>query len=329
MLASSEGFAPQWNQPDRSMKAVRGCDDGVELVEIDEPPGVGELLTMRAASICGSDFGLIAAGSRFVVGHELTGTRSDGVAVAVEAMYGCMTCERCLAGSYNLCERQAERALGFSVDGGMAEYFRAPANRLVSLPPSLDAAYGSLVEPAAVAWHGVRIGGTAPGTRVAVVGGGAVGLLAVAAAQAQGASEVALDAKYEHQREIGTRLGASSCSGVYDVVVEAAGSASALARSIDMVARGGSVVILGVHLAEFAPDFLTIFMKEARLVPSIGYCRHHRGHDMTEAAAMLAARPEIPDALVTHRFPLEDAKEAFRVAQDREAGAIKVVIEVA
>jgi threonine dehydrogenase-like Zn-dependent dehydrogenase len=49
---------------------------------------------------------------------------------------------------------------------------------------------------------------------------------------------------------------------------------------------------------------------------------------MLLAAEMLAARPEIPDALITHRFALEDAREAFRVAGDRESGAVKVVVEV-
>jgi threonine dehydrogenase-like Zn-dependent dehydrogenase len=301
----------------------------VELVDVAEPPGHGELLTMRTMSICASDFGYIEAGSRFVMGHELAGIRSDGTAVAVEAMYGCMECAYCRAGSYNLCASQAESALGFSADGGMVEQFRAPSARLVPLPAGLDASNGSLVEPASVAWHGLRIGGTAPGVRVAVVGGGAIGQMAVAGARAQGAEEVALDSRYDHQREIGERLGATPVSGLYDVVVEAAGSPSALARSIELVAPGGAVVILGLHVPEFSPDFLSIFLKEARIVPSIGYCRHGDGHDMTDAAAMLAAAPEIAEVLVTHRFPLEDAAEAFRVARDRAAGAIKVVVEVA
>jgi 2-desacetyl-2-hydroxyethyl bacteriochlorophyllide A dehydrogenase len=283
---------------------------------------------MRAISICASDFGYIEAGSRFVMGHELTGVRSDGTAVAVEALYGCMDCDYCRAGAYNLCPRQGETALGFAADGGMAEQFRAPSERLVPLPPGLDPRNGSLVEPASVAWHGVRIGGTGPDTRVAVVGGGAIGQMAVAGAQAQGASEVSLDARYDHQREIGERLGATSVSGLYDVVVEAAGSPSALARTVELVAPGGSIVILGLHIPEFSPDFLSIFLKEARIVPAIGYCRHDNGRDMADAAAMLGSKPEIADALVTHRFPLEDAPEAFRVAQDRAAGAIKVVIEV-
>jgi 2-desacetyl-2-hydroxyethyl bacteriochlorophyllide A dehydrogenase len=310
------------------MRAVRAVEGGVAVVDVDAPPGQGELLTMRAAGICGSDFGYIAGGSRFLLGHELVGVREDGTAVAVEALYGCMDCDLCRDGAYNLCLRQSETALGFSADGGMAEQFRAPSVRLVALPAGLDPADGSLVEPATVAWHGVRLGGTGPGRTVAVVGGGAIGQLAVAGAQAQGADAVALDARYERQREIGEQSGVGPPEGMYDVVIEAAGSPSALARAIELVAPGGSVVVLGVHIPDFSPDFLSIFLKEARIVPSIGYCRHSGGRDMTDAAGMLAERPDLVDALVTHRFPLEDAVEAFRVAEDRQSGALKVVIEL-
>jgi 2-desacetyl-2-hydroxyethyl bacteriochlorophyllide A dehydrogenase len=310
------------------MKAVRGAGDGVELVDVDEPPGRGELLTMRAVSICGSDFGYIAGGSRFVLGHELAGLRADGTPVAIEAIFGCMACEYCRRGAFNLCPRQPEEALGMTAHGGMAEHFRAPENRLVPLPPGLDVRDGSLVEPASVAWHGLRLAGTGPGTRVAVVGGGAIGQMAVAGALRQGASEVALEARYDRQREVGERLGAGTVDGLYDVVIEAAGSASSVDRCVQLVAPGGSIVVLGVHYAGFSPDFISLLLKEARIVPSIGYCHHDGGSDMAQAAEMLAAQPDIVDALVTHRFPLEDAAEAFRVAQDRKAGALKVVIEV-
>jgi 2-desacetyl-2-hydroxyethyl bacteriochlorophyllide A dehydrogenase len=209
----------------------------------------------------------------------------------------------------------------------MCEAFRHPGRHLVPLPAGLDVADASLVEPAAVAWHGLRISGTGPSTSVAVVGGGSIGLMAVAAARAMGAGEVALEARHARQREAGERLGAGEPSGRYDIVVESAGSQSALARSVELVAPGGAIVILGLHLEAFNPDFLTIFMKEARILPSIAYCSHDGEKDMSAAASMLAREPNIAETLVTHRFALADAEEAFRVAQDREAGAIKVVIE--
>lgn len=309
------------------MRAVRSTPPGVTVVDVDEPEGPGELVRVRSASICASDFGYIQAGSGFILGHELAGVTEDGTPVAIEAIFGCAECEYCVEGRFNLCATVGATALGLSVDGGMSEWFRAPARSLVPLPAGLDPSNGCLVEPAAVAWHACRLTGVGPGQRVAVVGGGAIGLLAVAAAQARGAAEVSLDARHAHQRELGERLGATSVSGLYDVVIEAAGSESALHRAAEIARPGGTMGVLGV----FAPDVtwpqFVCFLKELRTVPSLGYCRHETGRDFEEAAAMLATSPDLVDALITHRFPIEDAAEAFRVAADRSSGARRVVVE--
>jgi 2-desacetyl-2-hydroxyethyl bacteriochlorophyllide A dehydrogenase len=310
------------------MKAVRSVDGGVAVVDVDEPPGVGELLAMKATSICGSDLSYIRFGSRSILGHELAGLREDGSAVVVEAIYGCMECAQCARGAYNLCPTHGQRALGISADGGMAEHFRAPAARLVPLPPGLDIGDASIVEPAAVSWHALLLAGTGHGTRVAVVGAGALGLLAVAGARRLGAAEVALQARHPYQKEAGERLGAHvDPDGRYDVVVEAAGTQESLAKCGELVAPGGTIVVLGVHFGPVQLDWMPLFHKEARVIPSLGYCAHDGGREMEDAAAMLAEDPEIVRTLITHRFPIEDAAEAFRVASERSAGAVRVVIE--
>lgn len=311
------------------MRAVRGVDGGVAVVEVEEAPGNGELLDMRSTSVCASDLAYLGFGSRKVLGHELAGLRSDGTPVVVEALYGCMECEQCLRGAYNLCPTHGQRALGIAVDGGMAEQFRAPAARLVALPPGLDVRDASIVEPASVSWHALRLAGVGPGKRVAVVGAGALGLLAAAGARYMGADAVALEARHPHQWEAGERLGArAGTEGLYDVVVEAAGTTQSLAQAVDLVAPRGTVVVLGVHFGQVVEvNWRPLFHREASIVPSLGYCGHAQGREMEDAARMLAEEPEIARALITHRFPLEDAVEAFRVAQDRAAGAIRVVIE--
>jgi 2-desacetyl-2-hydroxyethyl bacteriochlorophyllide A dehydrogenase len=312
------------------MKAVRSSGGGVGVVDVDEPPGHGDhVLDIRAAGICASDLGYITYGSTSILGHELGGVDADGTACAVEAIWGCGHCAECERGVYNLCPEHTRRALGMFADGGMAEQFRAPAVSLVPLPEGLDVRDASLVEPAAVSWHGVRLAGTSTDTTVAVVGAGAVGLLAVAAARHQGAPDVALDARHAHQKEAGERLGAriDASGGTYDVVVEAAGTPESVRRCIDLVAPGGTIVVLGVHTGAFELDWLPLFGKEGRLLPSLGYCRHEGRREIEEAAAMLAEQPEIARTLITHRFPLEDAEEAFRVASDRRSGALRVVLE--
>jgi 2-desacetyl-2-hydroxyethyl bacteriochlorophyllide A dehydrogenase len=310
------------------VKAVRSIDGGVAVVDLDDAPGTGELLAMKATSICASDLAYIGFGSRNILGHELAGTREDGTAVVVEAIYGCMECEQCRRGDYNLCPTHGQRALGIGADGGMAEAFRAPSARLVPVPDGLDVRDACIVEPAAVAWHALRLAGTQPGMRVAVVGGGALGLLAVAGARRQGVDDVALEARHPHQVAAGERLGARTRTAAhYDVVVEAAGTEASLGRAIELVGPRGTVVVLGVHLGTVALEWMPLFHREARVVPSLGYCRHEGGREMDEVAAVLADDPEITRALITHRYPIEDATEAFRVAADKASGAIRVVIE--
>jgi threonine dehydrogenase-like Zn-dependent dehydrogenase len=310
------------------MKAVRSLEGGVAVVDVDDPPGQGQLLEMKATSVCGSDLSYINFGSRAILGHELAGMGPDGTAVVVEAIYGCLQCDQCLRGAYNLCPTHGQRALGIAADGGMVEQFRAPAARLVPVPSGLDVRDASIVEPASVSWHALRLAETGPAKRVAVVGAGALGLLAVAGARRLQGEEVALEARHPHQREAGERLGASAgTDGVYDIVVEAAGTGASLARSIELVAPGGTVVVLGVHFGTVQLDWMPLFHREARVIPSLGYCAGDSGREMEEAAAMLADDPEIARTVITHRFPIEDAAEAFRVAGDKTSGAIRVVIE--
>jgi hypothetical protein len=121
-----------------SVRAVRAGEGAVAVVEVDEPPGDGELLDIVATSVCASDLSYVGWGFDKVLGHELAGRRADGTAVVVEALYGCMHCDQCRRGTYNLCPTHAQRALGVSVDGGMAERFRAPPERLVPVPDGLD-----------------------------------------------------------------------------------------------------------------------------------------------------------------------------------------------
>jgi 2-desacetyl-2-hydroxyethyl bacteriochlorophyllide A dehydrogenase len=315
------------------MKAVRSTGDlstKVTVDDIDEPPGTGEVIDVSSASICSSDLLYIGYGLQRILGHEVAGVRADGTPVVVEAMFGCGQCPPCRQGRYNLCPTHPERALGVSIDGGMAEQYRAPAERLIELPPGVDPRNASIVEPAAVAWHALRLGGTDSNRTVAVVGAGGLGLLAAASARHQGAADVGVEARHPHQQEAAERLGARvGTSGLYDVVVEAAGSEASLARCAELVAPGGVVVILGVHMTPMLPmPWHPLFMREARLIPSLGYCAHPDGRtDMEDAAAMLAAAPDIVDTIITHRFALEDAVEAFRVAADKSTQAIRVVLE--
>lgn len=308
------------------MRAVRNAPTGVEVVEVDEPQGDGELIRVAATGICASDLNYVRWGSTQIAGHEFAGVLEDGTAVAVEAIFGCGACPQCERGSYNLCER-GPTALGMMDPGGMCEWFRAPRHALIQLPPGLDVADACLVEPASVAWHSCHVGDVGPDTRVAIVGAGAIGILAAASAQAMGASDVAVEARHPHQHDAREQIGAVTPTGDYDVVIETGGSESALHRAVELTRPGGTVVYVGVYDPDTTWPHHEAFLREVALQPSLGYCGHDGRREFAEVADMLASRPDLVSMLVTHRFPIDDAPEAYRVAQDKSKGVFRVVVE--
>jgi 2-desacetyl-2-hydroxyethyl bacteriochlorophyllide A dehydrogenase len=309
------------------VRAARNTDNGIAIVEVDEPEGEGVRLDVRASSICGTDVNFVAMGVQgFTYGHEFAGVGPDGRAYAVEPTLHCGACDACKAGNTQRCSSAEQGNLGIFRDGGLADAVVVPEYSLVALPDGLDVRDACLVEPAAVAWHGVRRAAPGDGERVVVVGGGSIGLLAVAAARRMGFA-VDLEARHPHQVAAGERLGAGRPSGEYDVVIDAAGSESGLARCAELARPEGRVVLLGVYHGLIPFPGVPALVKELSIVNAMAYGRHDGVRETDEVAAMLAAEPDIARTLITHRFPLEDVAEAFRVASDRAAGAIKVVLE--
>jgi len=141
-------------------------------------------------------------------------------------------------------------------------------------------------------------------------------------------TDVALVARHDQQRAAGERLGASVVDDAeYDVVVEAAGTGPALEEAAARCRPGGLVLFVSTHWSPVPIPGIPALMKELSFRWSYCYGSTGGQRDLDDAAALLAAQPEIARTLITHRFPLEDAPTAFRVAADRAAGAIKVVLE--
>jgi 2-desacetyl-2-hydroxyethyl bacteriochlorophyllide A dehydrogenase len=213
-----------------------------------------------------------------------------------------------------------------SVDGGLAEEVIVDRSCLVPLPPGLEPEMAALVEPLAVAGHALQRERLEAGARILVIGGGSIGLSLVAVARGRGIG-VDLSARYRHQHEAGEQLGARrELAEEYDVVIDAAGTQSSLDDAVTKVRPGGTIVVAATYWdpVSFGSGLLG---KEAHIVPATMYGHVHGTREFDTAASLLAAHPEIADALVSHRFGLDDAAEAFRTSGDRASGAIKVVLE--
>src|SRR5499427_1685068 len=186
------------------MRAVAcGAGGALAVEQVERPlPAAGEVVVrVRNCGICGSDLHwyhdqmMIPA---VCPGHEIAGEVADvgagvttlraGDPVAVEGIASCGTCRYCLAGDYQRC--LAIGVVGMTIPGGFADYIRMPARHCFRVPEGVDFATAALSEPLGVAVHGVRISGLQIGQRVAILGAGTIGLMAIVAARAGGAGEI-------------------------------------------------------------------------------------------------------------------------------------------
>jgi threonine dehydrogenase-like Zn-dependent dehydrogenase len=282
------------------------------------------LIRVERAGICGSDLHMIAEGFHGVtLGHEFAGRLADGTRAAIRPTGECGSCTACRRGATNLCASAFGAFHGGLIDGGWAEQVSVHENTVFRVPDSVSASAAALVEPLAVAVHGVRRIDIEPGRRVAVVGGGSVGLAAIAALRFFG-HEVSIDARYDHQRCAAQALGATiGLSDSFDVVIDAVGTQTAVDASLRACRSGGTIIELGVFW-ESVTLGREMTLREISLVPALFYAHDHETSDFETAIEIIAQRPDLESIFITHVFALEDAAEAIRVAGDRSSGAIKV-----
>jgi 2-desacetyl-2-hydroxyethyl bacteriochlorophyllide A dehydrogenase len=320
----------------------------VELRETDMPsPGVGEVLVrVKVCGICGSDLhfyhGMFPASPRISPGHEFAGEAVEigegasgfetGERVLVEPIRRCQECDYCRGGRYHLCPKHM--LLGTFAPGGLAEYVSVPAYTLYRLPDELDWETGALVEPLAVAVHGVHLVNVTKGERVLVLGSGTIGLLSIIAARAAGAGDVLATYRHNHQAEAALAVGASrvipegDVAGLdkeIDVAIETiGGSAPTVAQALGVVRPGGRISVLGLFPGTVQLGGLALILKEVTVAGGITYCRLRAKSDFDMAIDILRADPERARAVITHRVLLKDAARAFAIAADKGTKSLKV-----
>ena len=322
------GWAACSTEPMHAVRIIDGRPTfvSVDPDEVDQNDGVR--VKVVTSSICGSDLHLVDGGMAegFILGHEFCGYAPDGTAVAVEPMMACGSCDSCADGHLSHCATGAS-FYGIGIPGGMAEEVVVQAGALVPLPSGLDLSIACLVEPLAVAAHGLNRARVHPSDKVLVIGAGPIGLAAAAMLRHRGIA-ADLSARHDHQRFAAERLGATTePTGGYDVVIDCVGTSGSLGEAVDRVAPLGRVGLVGTT---WSPAELGIVacMKEIEVIPAMAYRCRVPERDFNEAAAALAEAPHIGEAIITHRFPLDGCVEAFETAADRANGTIKVAFSV-
>lgn len=279
---------------------------------------------MTSSGICGSDLHAAKSGpSAVILGHEFGGLLDDGTLVAVQPTLPCGQCRYCGQGREQLCDDSRRRILGGTLDGGLTDETLVDPRCLVPMPVGVDPQAVGLVEPIAVAVHAVNVSRARAGQPVLVIGGGSIGLLCAAVLRDRGI-DVDLAGRHPHQQDVATTLGAGRPgNGKYEVVIDAAGTASSWEQAARSVEAGGQIVLVALPWAPLPLD-MRLVLKEVTIRPAAFYGWHEGEREFAEAARVLARHPELPDLLVTHRFGLGEAAAAFAAAADRSLGAIKV-----
>ena len=304
-------------------------------------------LKVASCGVCGSDLHTyrnrngIAGGTP---GHEVAGfvdsahALSAGSLVALEPIDSCGHCSFCVGGHYNRCADLT--LMGEEHPGGMAEYVDAPASRVHVLPADMDVGVAALTEPLAVGVRAVRLAGMDLGARVAVLGGGTIGLMTTIAARAAGAASIHVTARHPQQAELAKALGADETFSdieamhaavgdrAYHVVFETVGGLShTISEAVRVATAGGVIVMLGVFDADTPVPGLEFMMKELTLVGSSCYAFDSDRSDFAIAAAMLPGLGASLEPVVTHRFALDEVARAFATAMDKSTGSVKVQIQ--
>jgi threonine dehydrogenase-like Zn-dependent dehydrogenase len=342
--------------------AVQTGIERIEVRDVPEPVG-GEgiaVVRVRAAGICGSDLHPYhgrAARQTLPDGHEVAGEVVElpanyqgqlrlGDLVAVDTIcYGvaCGSCDACQEGFPFHCPARWTTP---NWGGGFAELIRRRTAGLFRLPPGLTVEQGALVEPFTIGVHAMRYAKVPPGASVAIVGAGTIGLMMLLAARSMGAGPVHVLARHPHQAALAEALGATTVirsdqpdavdqvravtdgTGA-DVVVETVGGhADTFGLSCDLARRRGLVVVLGIFPDRIPTDLLKPVDRELWSVFPCCYGTIDGRADFDVAIDLIASGQAPVERLVTHRFPLEAAPEAFRTAAEKSTGSIKVHLAI-
>ena len=332
---------------------------------VEEPsPGAGQAkLRIDYCGICATDIEEYEYGPVFIAGdtpspltgksiplitgHELTGTAVEtgkgvddlkvGDRAVINGILTCAECRWCRQGETTQCRSMT--AVGFGIDGGLAEYMVWPASHVIPLPDEVTSQAAALAEPASVALHAVRRGRVQPGDRVAVLGVGTVGMLAMQAVKAMGAQVYAVDRR-PASLQLAHDLGADAAINAEgddpggelaeltdgrgpDVVIDAAGGRETPRLSVEWARNGGRVVLVAIYTSKPEFDFNAIVSTEAELIGSLSY----QQRDVEEVVRLIASGSIKTTPLVSDVISLEEVVPvgfARMMARDKDIFRILV-----
>lgn len=325
-------------------------------VKTPKPRADEALVKIEACGVCGSDVHYYKHGrigdylvrKPVILGHECAGTvvavgrRVKNVApgdrVAVEAGVTCGKCEFCRTGRYNLCPDVVFLATP-PVHGAFVQYIAHRADWLFKLPDGVSFEEGAMLEPFNVGLYAATLSGVTVGHTVAVLGSGPIGLTALQAAKAYGASTIIATDIVASRLRLAKKLGAKHVINATkddpveaildltggqgaDVVFEAAGAVATTQQSVAVAKRGGSVALIGLGpKARVEMPVMALICKELHVTGQFRYA------NLYPAAIGLVASGAVDlKSMINRRHPFADLPAAMAACAQGDPKAIKTMI---
>ena len=332
---------------------------GLELRDVAPPdlPGAGEVIVeVQAAGLCGTDLHIyewtpgyeaMTAVMPVTLGHEFSGTIAavgpgvPGIPVAalvvVRPSIACGRCDACRSGDADACASRS--GLGVTRDGGLARFACVPAANCIVVPEGMDAEIAALTEPMTVSAEAVRTGEVRSGDRVLVLGPGNIGQGVALFAREAGAAQVVIVGKDDGLRlgvlrrlgfsdtvDVGERtladaLASYLSAGRFDVVIEATGVPAVVAQGLDVLRKGGILVVCGIHPGPASVNLTRLVREQQQIRGS------YRAPLATwqRVIAFLSRHAAPVRHMITHKVPLERALDGFELARRKAASKVLVV----
>lgn len=328
----------------------------IEEMPVPAPASDEVLIKVMAVGVCGSDvhyfehgrIGPYVVRKPIILGHECAGIVvacgenvsrfAPGDRVAVEPGVTCGRCEQCKSGRYNLCPDVQFLATP-PVDGAFVQYITHREDFVFPIPDHVSFEEAAMAEPLSVGIHALNRAGFKPGQDVAIIGMGPVGLLAVAAAKAFGASRIIVSDLEENRLQAALQLGATDAvsgktgdaaermmeltgkRGV-DLAIETAGHPRALQTAMRVIRRGGKLSIVGLPPVDEV-GFNVPFICDNE-IDIYGIFRY--ANTYPTGVSFLSAGLKGLDRIFTDRYPLARTQEAMVKAMTEKATSVKIIV---
>lgn len=330
----------------------------IQAAVMPSPAADQVLIKVDSVGICGSDIHGFESGpfippkdpnTKIGLGHECAGTVVEvgnevtkikaGDRVCVEPGIPCGKCRFCMEGKYNICPEVDFMATQPNYKGALTNYLVHPESLTYKLPDQMSMLAGALVEPAAVGMHAAIEAKIKPGRKAVILGAGCIGLMTLQACKVMGATEIVVVDVIDKRLEMAKQLGAmavihgtrentvektKALLGGFgaDVVFETAGSKVTASQAVDLVMRGGKIMIVGTIPGDTPINFLKI-NREVQIQTVFRYANNY---PMT-IDAIASGRFDV-ESMVTDTYAYEDVQKAFEEALSRKAEIIKAAIKI-